>query len=123
MKIFIAHASAFAFEEKLYVPLRAFAKESGHEIMLPHENGDAWDSHNFIKTCDVFVIDASVHSTGAGIEAGWASAAGVPIIAIHEKGSQPSAVIPMIAPTILTYDGPEDMVAKLSTALAGLLVR
>ncbi len=120
MNIFVAHASAFDYENKLYAPLRAFGDELGHEITLPHERGHQWDSREVIKGCDAFILDASVPSTGAGIEAGWASAAGVPILVVHERGSRPSAVVEFIASEVIEYEGTEDLVAKLGQALAGL---
>lgn len=120
MKIFVAHASAFDYEQKLYAPLRAFAKAEGHEVVLPHEQGETWNTHDAIASSDVFILEASVPSTGAGIEAGWAHAAGIPIIALHEKESAPSTVVPLIARMVISYESQEDLVAQVSTALSSL---
>lgn len=124
MKLFIAHASAFPYEEKVYAPVRGLCERDGHEAVFPQDG--AYGPRNWresITGADAFVLDASVPSTGAGIEAGWASAAGVPVIAVHEKGSVPSTVVAYIAAAIVEYDGPEDLSAKLGRALASLSER
>lgn len=120
MKIFVAHASAFSFEAKLYEPLRSSALNTEHELLLPEEAGETWNTKEVIDGADVFVLDASLPSTGAGIEAGWAHAAGVPIIAIHEKGSVPSSVVSYIAAAEFEYEEGDDLIAKLTAALAAL---
>lgn len=91
MKIFVAHASNFAFKEKLYAPIRASELNSKHEFCLPQETDEDWVTLDFMRTCDALVVDVSIPSTGAGIEMGWANALGIPILGIYEKGSRPSA--------------------------------
>ncbi len=118
MKLFVAHSSAFDFRTKIYGPLRASALNATHEILLPEEAGATWNTKEVIESCDIFVLDASVPSTGAGIETGWAHAAGVPIIVIHEKGSTPSTVVAYVAQVAFEYESPEDLVEKLGAALA-----
>lgn len=118
MKLFVAHPSAFDFRKKLYEPLRGSALNAAHEILLPEETGDTWNTKEVIESCDIFVLDASAPSTGAGIETGWAHAAGVPIIVIHEKGSVPSTVVAYVAKVAFEYESPEDLIGKLGAALA-----
>lgn len=120
MKIFLAHASAFDFRAKLYVPLRASALNTEHELLLPEEAGETWNTKDVIESSNVLVLDASAPSTGAGIEAGWAHAAGVPVIVIREKGSAPSTVVSFIAQGEFEYENAGDLVEKLSAALAAL---
>lgn len=120
MKIFVAHASSFDFEEKLYEPLRASALNTEHEITLPEERDATWNTKDVIESSDVFVAEVSLPSTGAGIEIGWANAAGVPIIAIHEKGSTPSTVISYVAQSEFEYEGADDLISKLDAALKAL---
>ena len=117
MKLFLAHASAFDFRKKLYEPLRTSALNTEHEIILPEERKEIWNTKEDIESCDAFVVDVSMHSTGAGIEMGWAHAGGVPIIAIHEKGSAPSSVVGYVATIAFEYDSPADLLAKLEEAL------
>lgn len=120
MKIFVAHASAFDYKKKLYEPLRDSALNAEHEILLPEEAGETWNTKEVIESADAFLLDASLPSTGAGIEAGWAHAAGVPIVVIHEKGSVPSSVVSYIAASEFVYDDADDLIAKLSGTLSGL---
>jgi nucleoside 2-deoxyribosyltransferase len=120
MKIFIAHASSFPYEEKLYAPIRASELARTHEFILPEEqkyNG-TWNTKDAIKSCDVMIADVSAPSTGAGIELGWADAAGTPIIAIYEKGSTPSTVIRYLTQTVIEYENQVDLLIKIEEALS-----
>lgn len=119
MKIFLAHASAFPFEEKLYAPLRASALSREHTFLFPEEQkyGGIWNTKEEIAKSDVLVVDVSVPSTGAGIEMGWAETFNVPIIAIHEKGSTPSATVSYVTTTVIVYDDSDDLISKLTPAL------
>lgn len=120
MKLFVAHASDFDFRAKLYEPLRQSPLNAEHEIILPQETGREAMTRELIAGCDALIIDVSRPSTGAGIEAGWASAAGVPIIAVYEIGSTVSNAITYVTPQVLSYESPADLVAKLTTALSAL---
>ena len=65
---FIAHASNFDFRTKLYEPLRSSILNEAHEFVLPQEEGTEIVTRDLIKEIDLFVVDASMPSTGAGIE-------------------------------------------------------
>lgn len=122
MKIFLAHASSFDYERKLYEPLRASALASVHDFVLPEEkkyNG-TWNTKEEIGRCDLLIADVSLPSTGAGIELGWADAAGTLIIAIHEKGSVPSSVVAYLTETVIEYENPDDMLKKIESAIKEL---
>jgi hypothetical protein len=120
MKIFVAHASAFDFEGKLYTPLRASELSKAHEFVLPEEEKykGTWNTKEVIQSCGLLIADASVASTGAGIEMGWANASGIPIIVAHEKGSTPSTVVKYLTDTVIEYENPADLIEKLTAALA-----
>lgn len=118
MKIFLAHASNFDFRGKLYEPLRASQLNESHEFILPQEHGFEEVTKEVIKGIDVFVLDASVPSTGAGIELGWADAFDKRVICIHEQGSHISSSIEFVADTILEYKDSEDLIQKLTAAIA-----
>lgn len=123
MRIFLAHASTFDYERKLYEPLRASALASVHDFVLPEEkkyNG-TWNTKEEIGRCNLLIADVSLPSTGAGIELGWADASRTPIIAIHEKGSAPSTVIGYLTKTVIEYENPADMLAKLEGAIQPLI--
>ncbi len=120
MKIFVAHASAFDFEGKLYNPIRASELSRAHEFIMPEEEKykGTWNTKEAIESCSLLIADASVPSTGAGIEMGWANASGIPVIVIHEKGSLPSTVVKYLTDTILEYENGGDLAEKLANALA-----
>lgn len=120
MKIFVAHASAFNFKENLYEPIRASELSRAHEFILPEEEKykGTWNTKEVIESCGLLIADASVPSTGAGIEMGWANASGTPIIVIYEKGSTPSSVVTYLTDTVIEYENPTDLIEKLTATLA-----
>ncbi len=117
MKIFIAHSSNFDFKNKLYVPLRASALNSEHEILLPQEGPIEEITRDMINNCGAVVADVSAPSLGAGIEIGWADAAHVPVIAMYEKDAHPSFSIDNAVTDRFEYESSDDMLEKLAAAL------
>jgi hypothetical protein len=120
MKIFVAHASNFNFQDKIYTPIRSSSLNSEFEFILPHEGGRREVTKELIKEAGAIVVDVSRPSTGAGIEMGWANAFSVPIICIYEKGSAVSKSVAYLAKAIIEYENPEDLIRKLSEELHSL---
>ena len=118
MKVFLAHASAFDYKTKLYAPIRASVLNTQHQITLPEERESIWNTKEEIEKTDLFIADVSIHSTGCGIELGWAHAAGRRIVCIHEKGSKPSEVIVYVSDVLIEYESPEDLIKKLDHLLS-----
>lgn len=118
MKIYVGHIREGNYQKELYEPLRASALNDRAEIILPHEDNDQpFNSREELETVDYMVAEVSHPSTGLGIELGWASLQGVPIIAIYKSGSKLSNSVKSIAETVIEYSSPQDMVKKLSTYL------
>lgn len=117
MKIFVAHSSGFDFRTKLYKPLRDSSLNNDHEILLPQEGEVEEITREMIKDCDALIAEVSTPSLGAGIEMGWADAFGHPVIAIYEKGSNPSFSIDNIVTDRIEYEGPDDMIQKIEAAI------
>lgn len=109
MRIYIAHASSFDFEQKLYEPLRNSPLWNEREFVLPHANESDTHSKDIIASCDLVIAEVSHPSTGEGIELGWANAAGIPVVCIHESGSKPSGALRYITSSIHEYNGSADM--------------
>jgi nucleoside 2-deoxyribosyltransferase len=120
MRIFVAHASDFEFQEKLYGPIRESGLDEVHEFVLPEETGSTWDSRQVIESCDLLVAEVSVPSTGAGVEIGWADARGIPIIAIHEVGTVPSSMVQFLTDIVIEYESPEDLLLQLAEVLPNI---
>lgn len=70
-----------------------------------------------IEDSDALIAEVSMPSLGAGIEMGWADSFHHPVIAIYEKGSNPSFSIDNVVTDRVEYEGPEDMLQKLEAAL------
>ena len=118
MKIFVAHSSNFDFKNKLYVPLRGSELNSQHEILLPQEGAIEEITREMINGCDVLVAEVSAPSLGAGIEIGWADAAGVPVIAMYEKDLRPSFSIDNAVTDRFEYENSSDMLTQLAASLS-----
>lgn len=117
MRIFVAHSSSFDFKTKLYDPLRGSALNAVHEILFPQEGEIEEITSEMIKDCDVLIAEVSMPSLGTGIEMGWADSYQRPVIALYEKGKTPSFSIDNVVTDRIEYDGPEDMIQKIDTAL------
>lgn len=120
MKIFVAHSSKFDFKNKLYAPLRGSALNTEHQILLPQEGEIKEITREMISGCDAVVAEVSAPSLGAGIEIGWADAAGVPVIALYEKDAHPSFSIDNAVTDRFAYGNADDMLEKLAVALKKL---
>ena len=115
MNIYVAHARKFDFKNELYLPLRQSSLNDEYEILLPHEFSEALFSSKefFDKECDLLVVEASYGATGVGIEAGWADAYGVPIIAMYRSGMKMSGSLRPMCNAIIEYDSTDEMVSRL----------
>lgn len=119
MKIFVTHASAFDFKKNLYDPIHASELSKMHEFVLPEEqkyNG-TWNTKEVIQSSELVIADCSVHSTGAGIEMGWANAAGTPIIVVHQTGTKPTSVVKYVTDKVIEYENGEELIEKITHAL------
>lgn len=70
-----------------------------------------------IASADLVLVEVSISSTGSGIEMGWANAAGVPIIAFHQGGAEPSPAIKFATRDIHVYVTEEHIVDVLKTLI------
>lgn len=120
MRIYVAHSKEIDFVNELYTPLRKSALNAANEIILPHERPEHQFSRDIIKGSNLMVAEVSKPSTSLGIEIGWANAFGVPIIAIYEPGSKKPWWMPFLCKTSFEYIDPDDMVAKLTVAVANI---
>lgn len=89
-----------------------------HHFFLPHEpeNMDT-DAKTELRRTDVLVAEASLPSTGQGIELAQAHAAGVPIISFFKTGFQPSGSLRFVTDKIIEYSDIYDLFAKLKNEL------
>lgn len=118
MNIYISHSSGYDYENEIYKPIKESELASVHRFFLPHEpeNIDI-DAKDELKITDVLVAEASLPSTGQGIELGQANVAGVPIICFYKVGSKPSSSLRFVTNKIIEYTDTPDLLAKLETEL------
>jgi hypothetical protein len=117
MKIYLAHGTQFDFKEKLYIPIRNSDLNRLHEFLLPHEDGIEINSKELIQNSDLILIDVSVPSVGAGIEAGWADAFGKRIICVHEVGTTPPQALTHLTNTFISYADATELIEKLRSVI------
>lgn len=121
MKIYVAHASSFDYQNELYTPLRESDLNKIHNFTLPHEYWKKpFDSQKNIKESNLVIAEVSYPSTGEGIELGWANSYNIPIICIFKKGTTPSSSLKIISDTFIEYESQEDMIQKLHSYLTSI---
>ena len=83
-------------------------------IAMPHgADDDVKLTRDDIQAAELVIAEASIPSTGSGIELGWANAAGKPIVAFHQAGTVASPSLQFVNATMHTYVTEEDITQKL----------
>lgn len=114
MKIYFAHPKEMDYK-RLYSAIRKSPLNSSHEIILPHEKSSKpFKSRECLKKCGLVIAEVSLPSTGTGIELGWASAFGVPVICVFKKGSKVSGSLREITDRFLEYSDYSGLVSGIS---------
>jgi nucleoside 2-deoxyribosyltransferase len=74
------------------------------EVIFPHASQEEVQlTKDAINKVDMVIVEVSIPSTGSGIELGWANAAGKPIVAFHQGGSEPSPAVQFVTSEIHVY--------------------
>lgn len=118
MNIYISHSGNYDYANELYKPIKASELAKVHQFFLPHEpeNIDT-DAKKELRHTDVLVAEASLPSTGQGIELAQAEAANVPIICFYKMGAKPSNSLRFVTNEIIAYTNIDDLFAKLKARL------
>ncbi len=118
-RIYVAHSRDSDYQKELYDPLRSSELNSEFEIVLPHErSAKPFNSREELKTIDYVVAEVSQPATGLGIEIGWATMLGVPVVAVYKAGVKLSGSVKMLAATTIEYSTSEELIQKLGSYLA-----
>ena len=113
MRIFVSHAQAFDFKNKLYNPLIYSTLNNEHQIFFPHESKAETNTYNEIVNSDLVIAEVSEPSIGVGIELGWAHSLKVPIICLYSRRVKPSKSLKYLTKMFVEYRNIEDMMSKL----------
>jgi len=117
MKLYLTHPSNYDYQTELYEPLKQSIGPK-HDIVYPHDTHTAGvNSKDIIPSCDVVLAEVSILSTGQGIELGWASAAGKPIICFYRRSATVSGSLRFITNDLFDYASTTDMLTQLTAAL------
>lgn len=121
MRIYVSHSSAYDYEKILYEPLRGSNLFSIHEFFLPHEQKNAYlKADKIIGTFDALVAEASLPSTGQGIELGWASMHNLPVLCISKEGSAVSSSLKYVCTDTRKYKTPQELIAAIDSFIKTL---
>jgi hypothetical protein len=111
MKIYVGHSTDMEFREVLYQPLKNSRIAEEHELVLPHDSKEFFDSKRFLsEECNLFIAEVSDDSTGLGIELGWAEEFEVPIVCVFGEGSKPSSALQTVTENVREYGDREELV-------------
>lgn len=114
MRIYIAHPTSIDYENEIYKLLRNDNFFLTHELILPHENGDAINnSREDYKNYDIVIAECSKPSIGVGIELGWLYDDKKPIYCFVKSGLHPSDAAASIAEKVIEYNNKQDFVDKI----------
>lgn len=90
------------------------AEEPVVTIVFPHEAREEIDAtKKDIESADLIIAEVSIASTGSGIELGWASAVGKPIVAFHYTAETPSPALQFVTKSFHPYITEEHILAVL----------
>jgi len=116
---FISHPSGgMQHTPDFFDAVKEFEKKHPEiEINYPHEKAEEVQlTRDAISLSDLVLVEASLPSTGSGIDLGWASAAKKKIVAFHQGGAQLSPAIKFVTKEIHVYVGKEQL-AKILESL------
>lgn len=118
MKIIITHSSDLDFENILYAPIMESDLWHEHKILLPQRTGLREQiTREMIRDADVVLCEVSMPSTGQGIEIGWATSYGTPIVCFSRKGAKISGALEFVCETFFEYEDEVDMVEKIKSII------
>jgi hypothetical protein len=117
-RIYVGHSGDFDFKNILYRPILESKLNTAYDFTFPHESTSMpFNSRTFLKNCDGMIAEISYPSTGLGIELGWADLYEIPIIALYQKGKQPSKSTKVITSDFISYNDSKELIRKLSSTL------
>lgn len=121
MNIYVGHSSGFDYQRNLYKPLKDSLLTEEHNIVLPHETEDLFDSRSFLEgRCELFIAEVSEASTGLGIELGWADLLDVEILLISREDAEVSGSLEALSASHLRYTESEDIPEIIESEIENL---
>ncbi|MBI3250524.1 MAG: hypothetical protein HYZ61_01565 [Candidatus Andersenbacteria bacterium] len=115
---FVSHPSGSTQHTPMFFnAVNDFAKQHPEiEFKFPQEEkGNIQKTKDDIASATLILVEVSIPSTGSGIELGWANASGVPIIAFHQGGAEPSPAVQFATKNIHVYVTEEHIVEVLNS--------
>lgn len=119
MKIYVGHSTSYDYIKELYQPLKCLKGWEYNKFILPHDTKiEPTYSKDIISSCDLFIAEVSYHSTGLGIELGWANSSGCDVLCFYKEGAKPSTALNCIYCNFFSYSDSKDLVYKLDSWIA-----
>lgn len=119
MKIYVGHSGKkSSYKKELYEPLRNSSLSKQHNLTFPYEFEEKpFNSKEFLRSCDLMIAEVSHPSTGLGMELGWASIYGVPIVCVYKRGSKLSRSLKVLTDKFVEYSGSEELISGVKNIL------
>ena len=118
MRIYVTHSKDFDYKDKLYEPIEKSGLAAEHEFVLLYKNGEPqYSSKEKIRDCNLLIAEATKHSTGSGVEIGWANAFNKPVVVISEYGARISRSLQFVTKDIKTYKNAEELLSHIGEAI------
>jgi 2'-deoxynucleoside 5'-phosphate N-hydrolase len=75
-----------------------------------------------IRRSDLFIAEVSYKEIGIGVEAGFASGRGKPVLYLRQRSAEHSTTVSGISEEIIIYDDPADLEQKMQNLLQRMLM-
>lgn len=115
-KIYFAHPSLSQFNMSFYFPLKNSSLNDVYEIIFPNEGYMSIFKKN-ISDSFFFIADVSDSNLELGMQIGFASMVGIPIVFTYKKGSDFSSSLKYISEHFIEYENIKDLIDKLEDVI------
>lgn len=111
MKIYFWHTKRFEYINEIYEAIINSKFYQENEIVLPHKDSNlAFNSKEYLKSCDLMIAEISYPSLSLGIEMWWANLYWCKIICIYKKWTKVSKSLETVSDTFLEYENIEEII-------------
>ena len=120
MKIYLTHYKHCDYENELYQPIKLSSLVKDFHIIFPYDTSkNPTNSKEVISNSDIILAEVSYHSTGQGIELGWAENMNKPIITFY-KNQPASRSTQLISTSGFSYNTKSELISGIIDAIKKL---
>ncbi len=113
LKIHVVHSQKIINYRNLYKIIRTSQKLQNHEIFLPHETSEIFNTKQMIKAADLIVAECTEMTPGIAIELAWADAFEKDVIVFVKENQEVSGYLKFFNFKIMSYNDEMEIVEYL----------